>query len=122
MHTQVAGHVADVAAGTNLSSSDLVRMTIQLLADADAAALLVLLVAVALSVYKPRGLTRYGWVAQAARAARPAAAGRPGRPSRRSDRLLIPGQAQRAWPAPAEACLLEADDRANLAWSGTRKW
>lgn len=63
MHTQVAGHVADVAAGTNLSSSDLVRMTIQLLADADAdaAALLVLLVAVALSVYKPRGLTRYGW-------------------------------------------------------------
>ncbi len=56
----MAGHVADVAAETNLSSSDLAGMRIQLLADA-AAALLVLLVAVTLSVYKPRGLTRYGW-------------------------------------------------------------
>ncbi|GHG01888.1 hypothetical protein GCM10018777_10730 [Streptomyces albogriseolus] len=60
VHMQVVGHVADVAAGTNLSSGDLVGMRIQLLADA-AAALLVLLVAVTLSVYKPRGLTRYGW-------------------------------------------------------------
>ncbi|CAM5582487.1 hypothetical protein ACTFBT_05755 [Streptomyces microflavus] len=60
LHMQVASHVADVAAETNLSSSDLVGMRIQLLADA-AAALLVLLVAVTLSVYKPRGLTRHGW-------------------------------------------------------------
>lgn len=60
VHMQVAGHVADAAAETNLSGGDLVGMRIQLLADA-AVALLVLLVAVILSVYKPRGLTRYGW-------------------------------------------------------------
>ncbi|NGO43827.1 hypothetical protein G6048_17270 [Streptomyces sp. YC419] len=60
VHMQVAGHVADAAAEANLSSGDLVGMRIQLLADA-AAALLVLLVAVTLSVYKPKGLTRYGW-------------------------------------------------------------
>lgn len=60
VHMQVAGHVADAAATTNLSGGDLVGMRVQLLADA-AAALLVLLVAVALSVYKPKGLTRYGW-------------------------------------------------------------
>jgi len=59
VHMQVARHVADLAAETNLSSGDLVGMRVQLLADA-AAALLVLLVAVTLSVYKPRGLTRYG--------------------------------------------------------------
>ena len=35
-------------------------MRIQLLADTGAA-LLVLLVAVTLSIYKPKGLTRYGW-------------------------------------------------------------
>lgn len=60
VHMQVAGHVADAAAETNLSNRDLVGMRIQLLADA-AVALLVLLMAVVLSVYRPRGLTRYGW-------------------------------------------------------------
>lgn len=60
VHMQVAGHVADAAAKTNLSGGDLNGMRIQLMVDA-AAALLVLLVAVTLSVYKPRGLTRYGW-------------------------------------------------------------
>ncbi|MEU0042901.1 hypothetical protein [Streptomyces werraensis] len=60
VHMQVVGHVADVAAEASLSSGDLFGMRVQLLADA-AAALVVLLVAVALSVYKPRGLTRYGW-------------------------------------------------------------
>ncbi|MGG1556145.1 hypothetical protein [Paenibacillus ferrarius] len=42
-----------------LSSSDL-RVQIQLVVAAGAA-LLVLLVATTLAVYKPRGLTRYGW-------------------------------------------------------------
>lgn len=60
VHMQVAGRVAGVAAESTLSSSDLVGMRVQFLADA-AAALLVLLAAVTLSVYKPRGLTRYGW-------------------------------------------------------------
>ncbi len=60
VHVQVASQVADAAAATTLSSGDLRTMRIQLVADAGAA-LLVLLVAVTLSVYKPKGLTRYGW-------------------------------------------------------------
>ncbi|MGW4197130.1 hypothetical protein [Streptomyces sp. NPDC005004] len=60
VHMQVVGHIADAAAEASLSSGDLFGMRVQLLADA-AAALVVLLVAVALSVYKPRGLTRHGW-------------------------------------------------------------
>ncbi|MFF9136680.1 hypothetical protein ACF09G_03780 [Streptomyces albogriseolus] len=60
VHMQVVGHVGDAAARATLSSGDLVGMRVQLLADA-AAALLVLIVAVTLSVYKPKGLTRYGW-------------------------------------------------------------
>lgn len=56
----VIAQVADAAAEAGLSSGDHFGMRVQLLADA-AAALLVLLVAVALSVFKPRGLTRYGW-------------------------------------------------------------
>lgn len=60
VHTQVITQVSDVAAEAGLASGDHFGMRVQLLADA-AAALLVLLVAVALSVFKPRGLTRYGW-------------------------------------------------------------
>ncbi len=58
VHVQLASRVAD--AGTSLSGGVVIAMRVQLLADT-AAALLVLLVAVTLSVYKPRGLTRYGW-------------------------------------------------------------
>jgi len=43
-----------------LSIPDLQRLKIQLVIEAGAA-LLVLLVATALSVYKPKGMTRYGW-------------------------------------------------------------
>ncbi|MFE9437954.1 hypothetical protein ACFYO2_02860 [Streptomyces sp. NPDC006602] len=60
VHMQVIGHVADAAADASLSGGDLFGMRVQLLADA-AAALLILVVAVTLSVYKPKGLTRYGW-------------------------------------------------------------
>ncbi len=60
VHTQVIGDLARAAAATVLSSNDLVRVRIQLVADAGAA-LFVLLVATVLGVYKPRGLTRYGW-------------------------------------------------------------
>ncbi|WP_030576509.1 hypothetical protein [Streptomyces anulatus] len=69
VHMQVAGHVADVAARAPLAGGDLVGMRVQLLADA-AAALLVLIVAVTLSVYKPKGLTRYGWRRQSESRAR----------------------------------------------------
>jgi hypothetical protein len=49
--------VAGVAAETTLSSGDLRELRIQLVADA--AALVVLLMATTLAVYKPRGLTPY---------------------------------------------------------------
>ncbi len=60
LHMQPISHVARVAVDTTLSSSDLRGLRSQIVAEA-AAALLVLLVATALSVYKPRGMTRYGW-------------------------------------------------------------
>jgi hypothetical protein len=59
VHMQPIGDVAAVAAERSLSSADLARLRIQLIADAGAA-LLVLLGATVLSVFKPRGLTRYG--------------------------------------------------------------
>jgi len=52
--------VAYAAAATGLSGGDLVGLRVQLVADAGAAAA-VLLVAVTLSVYEPKGLTRRGW-------------------------------------------------------------
>ncbi|MDX2645400.1 hypothetical protein PV341_17890 [Streptomyces sp. PA03-1a] len=51
---QVVDRVAGAAATSALSGSDQERMRVQLVVDAGAA-LAVLLVAVALSVYKPRG-------------------------------------------------------------------
>jgi hypothetical protein len=48
-----------VAAETMLSSTDLRQLRIQLVADAGAA-LIALLVATTLSVYKPSGVTSYG--------------------------------------------------------------
>jgi hypothetical protein len=51
--------MAGAAAGMTLLDADLNRLRIQLVADAGAA-LLVLIVTTALSVYKPWGRTRYG--------------------------------------------------------------
>jgi hypothetical protein len=59
VHTQPIGFVAGVAAERALSTTELRPLRIQLVADA-AAALLVLIVTTILSVYKPRGMTRYG--------------------------------------------------------------
>ena len=64
VHTQPIGHVAQVAATRLLSSDDLRQLRIQLIADAGAA-LMALLAATTLSVYKPWGLTRYGQRAEA---------------------------------------------------------
>jgi hypothetical protein len=60
MYMRTLGHLADVAAETTLSGGDLsgLRSTSPVLHAG--AALLLLLVAVVLSVYKPRGMTRYG--------------------------------------------------------------
>jgi hypothetical protein len=60
LHTQPIRHLAQAAAKAPLSSADLRQVRIQLAADAGAA-LLVLLANTTLGVYKPRGLTRYGW-------------------------------------------------------------
>ena len=59
VHMQPISHLAGVAAETTLSSADL-GMQRQMVV-ASGAALLALLVATALAVYKPRGLTPYGW-------------------------------------------------------------
>ncbi|HLL81776.1 MAG TPA: hypothetical protein VK420_03955, partial [Longimicrobium sp.] len=60
LHTQPIRYMAEVAAGSALSGADLRDLRIQLLVDAGAA-LVVLLGATTLSIYKPRGVTRYGW-------------------------------------------------------------
>jgi hypothetical protein len=60
VHMQPVGHLARVVAETRLAGGELAGLRVQLVADAGAA-LLALLVATALSVYKPRGMTRYGW-------------------------------------------------------------
>jgi hypothetical protein len=59
LHTRPIGQLAGAAAEGTLGA-DLRSVRVQLVADA-AAALLVLLGATVLSVYKPRGVTRYGW-------------------------------------------------------------
>ncbi|MFG3268876.1 hypothetical protein [Streptomyces bobili] len=59
VHMQPVGHLAGSAARAALEDGELQGMRVQLVADA-AAALLVLLTAAALSVFKPRGVTRYG--------------------------------------------------------------
>jgi uncharacterized protein YhhL (DUF1145 family) len=60
VHTQPMSLLAGVAAKTTAFSTDLHRLQI-LMVVASGAALLVLLVLTALSVYKPQGITPYGW-------------------------------------------------------------
>jgi hypothetical protein len=57
---ELIGYAAHLAAETTLSRADLRAAGIQLLVHA-AGGLLVLLVPAVLSVYKPPGMTRYGW-------------------------------------------------------------
>ena len=59
LHTGPIGVLAHAAAHGGLGAG-VHSIRVQLLVDA-AAALFVLLVATVLAVYKPRGLTRYGW-------------------------------------------------------------
>lgn len=59
VHLQPVAAMAELALATDVGPSDMNAMRIQLIADA-AAALLALLVTTVLSVYKPRGLTRHG--------------------------------------------------------------
>src|SRR5882757_3591223 len=59
VHTQPIDHVAAMAAQATLAAGDLRPVRLQLVGDA-CAALFVLLVTTALSVYKPWGMTSYG--------------------------------------------------------------
>ena len=59
LHLQPIGHLAEVVSETTLANGELAGTRIQLIANAAAAAV-VLLIATALSVYKPFGLTAYG--------------------------------------------------------------
>ena len=60
LHMRPVGIVADEAAASGLAGDDLSGLRLQLLADA-VAAIVLLLVAATLSVFKPAGRTRYGW-------------------------------------------------------------
>lgn len=60
MYMQTLGYLADAAADTTLSSTGLLELRNPSPVIHSAGALLLLIVAVTLSVYKPRGLTRYG--------------------------------------------------------------
>jgi hypothetical protein len=60
MYTQTLGYLADVAARTTLSSNDLAVLRSPTVVVHSVLALLLLLVATVLAVYKPRGSTPYG--------------------------------------------------------------
>jgi hypothetical protein len=60
MYTQTLGYLADVAAQTTLSSEDLRLLRTPSVVIHAALALLMLLVATVLAVYKPRAVTPYG--------------------------------------------------------------
>jgi hypothetical protein len=60
VHTQPIGVLAHAATHENLRGTGMTSLRVQLLVDAGAA-LFVLLIATVLAIYKPRGLTRYGW-------------------------------------------------------------
>ncbi len=59
-HMLPISRLADAAARATLSNSELRQLQFQMVI-ASAAALLALLAATALGVYKPRGMTQYGW-------------------------------------------------------------
>jgi hypothetical protein len=59
LHMRPIGHIARMAAQGSLASGDLEPLRLKLAVNAGAA-IVVLLAATALSIYKPRGLTRYG--------------------------------------------------------------
>jgi len=59
LHMQPVGHLAGVVAERTLKHGELAGIRLQLAADAGAA-LVALLIALTLSVYKPQGLTAYG--------------------------------------------------------------
>jgi hypothetical protein len=72
VHTKPIAYLAQVAAGMEGAGADLAGLRFQL-AVASGAALLVLLAATVLSIYKPQGMTPYGWRKQHGKVALPGA-------------------------------------------------
>jgi len=60
LQLELIGYLADAASKTSFSSAELRGLRMSPVIHA-AGGLLVLLIPVALSLYKPRGMTRYGW-------------------------------------------------------------
>ena len=60
LHTQPVGHMAQMAATSDFLPGDLLGVQVQLVV-ASGAGVVALLTTTGLSIYKPRGLTRYGW-------------------------------------------------------------
>ena len=60
IHMRPVGHLADAVRAATLAGGELHGLRVQLIADASAA-IVVLLITTTLSIVKPRGLTRYGW-------------------------------------------------------------
>jgi hypothetical protein len=61
LQTEAISHVAAAAAETTFSSADLRGLRVSLVLPHAVGGLVVLLLTTTLSIYKPRGLTRYGW-------------------------------------------------------------
>jgi hypothetical protein len=76
LHTRPIERMASAVAGSILHAPELRPLQVQLVVNAGAA-LVALLTATALAVYKPRGLTPYGRRKQSRRESRPVAAGTP---------------------------------------------
>jgi hypothetical protein len=60
LHVQPINHLAHVAVESTVLGSDIYQMQIQMVI-ASSAALVALIVCTALGVYKPQGMTAYGW-------------------------------------------------------------
>jgi hypothetical protein len=60
LHSRPIAYLASVAMQTTMTGADHRQLRVQLVFDAGAA-LLVLIVNTVLAIYKPRGMTRYGW-------------------------------------------------------------
>lgn len=71
-HMRPIALVADAALGHEFGRGELNNVRVQIAVDA-CAAVLVLVIATALAIYKPRGVTSYGWRKQQARQANAAA-------------------------------------------------
>lgn len=98
LYMQTLGFLADLAAATTTAAADVSTLRTPSPVIHAAGALLLLLVAAALSVYKPRGLTRYGQRKQRDLSQRPSTF-----PTRSRGRALTAGAISGSDPRPGPA-------------------